>query len=211
MKKIEKNKLTILFVLAILILSMFFYRMIGLEDSRERESEEVTLESVIVKNEEELEAPVGTASPEEENPTQSIHVDIKGAVNSPGVYEMRPTHRINDVIQKAGGLKDDSDSKTINFAKQLEDEMMIYVPYAGEEVVIEQSASPEALSDGTININQADLNDLLSLNGIGPQKAQEIIAYRESQGPFGTIQDITNVSGIGEKTLEKIQDHITVN
>lgn len=211
MNVIEKHKTTILIGLGIMIAGLFIYQTVWDQAADQLDaSENITLESMVSQGDDE-----STVYEEMDEGSdiknQSLYVDIKGAIQMPGVYEMQSHQRVIDVIQKAGGLKEDSDSNTINFARQLEDEMMIYIPHEGEEVYVELEGSPEPSSEASININQADLNSLLSLNGIGPQKAQEIIAYRESNGPFSSIEDITNVSGIGEKTFEKIQDQITVN
>ncbi len=211
MNVIEKHKTTILIGLGIMIAGLFIYQTVWDQAADQLDdSENITLESMVSQGDDE-----STVYEEMDEGSdiknQSLYVDIKGAIQMPGVYEMQSHQRVIDVIQKAGGLKEDSDSNTINFARQLEDEMMIYIPHEGEEVYVELEGAPEPSSEASININQADLNSLLSLNGIGPQKAQEIIAYRESNGPFSSIEDITNVSGIGEKTFEKIQDQITVN
>lgn len=211
MRLTEKNKLILLTILGALIVSALLYRtLISQENEQTGPAAELTLDTMILENDEQNVESDSKESEEEELHNQEIHVDIKGAVERPGVYTMVSDQRVIDVIEKAGGLLEHSDASTINFAKQLEDEMMIYVPLIGEEVVAEASAGHEAAEGISININQADLNDLLNLNGIGPQKAQEIITYRESNGDFNTVEDITKVSGIGEKTFEKIQQQITV-
>lgn len=211
MSLIKKYKKTLIFIVGSLIVGVLVFHM-GKSQSAEQqeESAELDVESVLVQDEAHSE--VNTNLEEVSSAqTQSVYVDIKGAVEVPGVYEMQASQRVIDVIQKAGGLREDSDSNMINFAKQLEDEMMIYIPRVGEEVLVELPLNQESPNQTTININQAETNDLLSLNGIGPQKAQQIIVYRETNGPFKTIEDITKVSGIGEKTFEKIQEQITVD
>lgn len=141
-------------------------------------------------------------------------VDIKGAVVSPGVYELTKGDRVDDVIRKAGGLTEEANTDAVNFAQHVKDEMVVYVPVLGEEGAASLIASPtgaDQQADELININNADLSTLLQLNGIGPQKAQSIIDYREANGFFKTIDELTDVSGIGLKTVEKIQNQITVN
>lgn len=212
MRTIEKNKLMIILAVSCLIVISFLYYFFSLKDDRQMEAaNELTIDSVIIENDEDLMEEMNDTNGGNEENNQIVHVDIKGAIEHPGVYEMLSEQRVIDVIQKAGGLKDDSDSQTINFAKQLEDEMMIYIPAAGESVVVELQSGQVSSGETSVNINLAELNDLLELNGIGPQKAQEIINYREANGSFNTIQDITKVTGIGEKTFEKIQNQITVN
>lgn len=143
----------------------------------------------------------------------TILVDVKGAVVSPGVYELSSGERVDHAIKKAGGLIEEAEANAVNFAKQLTDEMLIYVPYKGEEGTESAYVPDLNVEQDThlININTADMPVLLELNGIGPQKAQAIMDYRETNGLFSTIEELTDVSGIGIKTLEKIQNQITVD
>lgn len=143
---------------------------------------------------------------------QLIIVDIKGAVKKPGVYQFTLGERVNDAIQKAGGLKDDADQRQINLAEKLFDEMVIYVPIIGEVLPTSSTIGigrQDHRSD-EIDINRANITELEVLQGIGPAKAQAIIDYRSQNGPFKTINDLLKVSGIGEKSLEKIKAHITI-
>ena len=147
---------------------------------------------------------------------QSIYVDVKGAVRAPGLYELSENERILDAIQLAGGYTEEANTNAINHAQKVEDEMVIYVPKIGEEVpeltntVTMTSSSDSQNSNGKINLNKASVEDLTSLPGIGPQKAQAIIAYRDENGRFRSIEELKNVSGIGEKTYEKLKDLIEV-
>ncbi|MFD1705471.1 helix-hairpin-helix domain-containing protein [Siminovitchia sediminis] len=154
-------------------------------------------------------------APEEEleDVAGPIYVDVKGAVSSPGLYEANEDDRILDVIQQAGGLEETADEKQINFAQKVHDEMVIYIPEQGE---LEESGPaagfvPASQDQGKININKAELIELETLPGIGPSKAQAIMDYREEQGRFKTPEDLKNVSGIGEKTFERLQELISVN
>jgi len=141
-------------------------------------------------------------------------VDIKGAIKHPGLYKINEGDRIQDVIDLAGGLKDDADENQVNLAQRLQDEMVIYIPTIGEEIEHIQpnisSTTTQSAQDGKVAINHATAEEIQTLNGIGPKKAETIIAYREENGPFHTIEDLLNVSGIGEKTLENIRDQISV-
>lgn len=142
-------------------------------------------------------------------------VDVKGAVENPGVYEVMLDERVIDVIEKAGGLKEGADETKINFAGRLTDEMVLYIPLIGEEggnmiVSAGSSSSSTSQGDDKININKATSDELQNLPGIGPSKAEAIIAYREDSGFFQTIDDLKLVTGIGDKTFEKLQDLITV-
>ncbi|WP_313432064.1 helix-hairpin-helix domain-containing protein [Siminovitchia terrae] len=143
-----------------------------------------------------------------------LFVDVKGAVSSPGLYEAKEGDRVLDAIDQAGGLIKTADEKQVNFAQKVHDEMIIYIPEKGEvvEEALPAMAAPSSTqAAGKININRADLSELQNLPGVGPAKAQAIIDYREDQGPFKKVEDIQNVSGIGEKTFEKLQESITVN
>lgn len=145
---------------------------------------------------------------------QSVVVDIKGQVVSPGVYTLSNESRVLDAIQLAGGLLPLADSKALNLAAKLSDEMVIYVPEIGEVTpVIENVLTSKDLeSDGSlVNINTADESLLMTLSGIGPSKAKAILAYREEHGPFQKTEDLKNVTGIGDRTFENLQDFITVN
>lgn len=142
-------------------------------------------------------------------------VDVKGAVKNPGVYEVTLDERVIDVIEKAGGLKEGADETKINFAERVTDEMVLYIPLIGEEgenMIV--SAGPSSTStsqgEGKININKATSDELQNLPGIGPSKAEAIIAYREDSGLFQTIDDLKLVTGIGDKTFERLQDQIIV-
>lgn len=162
-------------------------------------------------------------------------VDIKGAINNPGVYKVLVGTRVNDVINMAGGLTDNADTSLINLSKLVIDEMVIII-YTKDEVqnsnlvntvikVVEKecvcpniendSCINDKITDtitngsGKVNINTASMEELSKLDGIGESKAQAIIKYREENGNFKTIEDITNVSGIGSSVYEKIKDNIT--
>ena len=147
----------------------------------------------------------------EEIMPEKIIVDIKGEVNSPGSYEIDQGKRIKDIIEIAGGLKDDASTDNINLSSKLTDEMLIVIPKK-EEVkdTNNQSIVINSQLDNKISINTANLNELMSISGIGKTKAQSIIDYRINNGRFNSINDIMNVSGIGKSTFEKIKDYIKV-
>lgn len=143
---------------------------------------------------------------------EEILVDVKGAVHKPGVYKASTGERVVDVIDRAGGITEDANAGAINFAMRVEDEMVLYVPVVGEESegVNEISLQSSGGNDGKVNINKASTTELETLPGIGPAKAQAIIEYRETNGPYKSIEDIMSISGFGEKTFEKLKESITV-
>lgn len=144
---------------------------------------------------------------------QAFVVDIKGAITSPGVYEMKEGDRVTDIINLAGGFTKEANETEINLAQKLQDEMVIIVPEKGQGNAETTSTSKEGISGESITkikLNTATQEELETLNGIGPSKAQAIIAYREEHGTFQKIEDILEVSGIGEKTLDAFKDDIIV-
>ncbi|MGA9289414.1 MAG: ComEA family DNA-binding protein, partial [Anaerobacillus sp.] len=143
------------------------------------------------------------------NEMEFVMVDVKGAVKAPGVYEIEGSGRVKDVIARAGGFLKEADQTQLNLASKVADEMVIYVPIIGENSSEPLGSLPA--ESNFISINRADLTQLQELPGIGPSKAEAIIQYREENGGFTTIEDLQNISGIGEKTFEKLKDLITVD
>jgi len=138
----------------------------------------------------------------------TIYVYVSGAVNAPGVYELLPGARAYEAIAAAGGLRADADEGYVNQAKEVFDGEQISVPAEGEAP--ELSGEGAGITDGKVNINTAGAEALVTLSGIGESRAADIIAYRESHGPFASIEEIMQVSGIKEALFEKIKDSITV-
>lgn len=151
-----------------------------------------------------------------ESKNQEWFVDVKGAVKKTGMYRITQGMRLMDAIDLAGGFTAEADQNQVNFSKLLTDQEIIYVPKVGEEIptITEtpQQGTSTAASGTTqkININTADATELQQLSGIGEKKAADIIKYREENGSFQTVEDLTKVSGIGEKTLENLKDSITI-
>jgi len=143
-----------------------------------------------------------------------ITVDVKGAVKSPGIYDLPVGSRVNDAIQKAGGLTEQADSKALNLAQKVSDEALVYVPTKGEEATSQQAGSGTDSSTSKakkVNINKASLEELKQVKGLGGKRAQDIIDHRESNGKFKSVDELKKVSGIGAKTIEKLKDYVTVD
>ena len=145
-------------------------------------------------------------------------VDVKGQIKHPGVYQSSQNERVVDVISRAGGLTTNADESQVNFAQHVQDEMVIYIPAKGEADTVTPgatgvgaTAASGSSSTAKVDLNKADGTELQTLPGIGPAKAAAIIDYREKSGPFKAIEDLKNISGIGDKTFEKLQDLITVH
>ena len=143
-----------------------------------------------------------------------ITVDVKGAVKSPGIYDLPVGSRVNDAVQKAGGLTEQADSKSLNLAQKVSDEALVYVPTKGEESASQQAGSgaPSSTSkDKKVNLNKASLEELKQVKGLGGKRAQDIIDHREANGKFKSVEELKKVSGIGAKTIEKLKDYVTVD
>ena len=147
-----------------------------------------------------------------------IFVDIGGAVKNPMLAELPEGSRVDDAIQAAGGLRQEADMTNVNRAEFLVDGQKVFIPsYAldadGNIIEGDTTAASSGIGadvSGKVNINTADSSQLQTLSGVGPATAQKIIDYRQSNGSFSNIEDIKNVSGIGDKTFEKLKDHITI-
>ena len=156
-----------------------------------------------------------TEKEEKEEPVEQdlITVDVKGAVKSPGIYDLPVGSRVNDAVQKAGGLTEQADSKSLNLAQKVNDEALVYVPTKGEEAASQQAGSGAASStskEKKVNINKASLEELKQVKGLGGKRAQDIIDHREANGKFKSVEELKKVSGIGAKTIEKLKDYVTV-
>lgn len=144
-----------------------------------------------------------------------IYVDIKGAVKVPGIYQLKNQQRIWDALALAGGVSEEADTAQVNYAQKVKDQMIIYVPKKGESVAqsletLQESAPAQQNQEEKINVNTATEAELQTISGIGAKKAQEIIRFRDEQGPFKTVEELKNVPGIGEKTVERLKDMLTV-
>ena len=141
-----------------------------------------------------------------------LYVDIGGAVEKPGVYQVAEGTRLFEVIEMAGGLSEDADADHVNRASFVEDGQKIIIPVKGSEGAEDPGAALSASADtdsGLININTASADELKSLTGIGEVMAERIIEYRSTRA-FKSKEDIMSVDGIGSKTFENIKDDITV-
>lgn len=191
----RKKLVKILSVMLILIVAA----VLRIHDSSRAD---ITIESAETEQE--------TYTEESYSGSQIIYVDIGGAVANPGVYQVTKNTRLYEVIDMAGGLKDDADMDSVNRAAFVEDCQKIVIPVKGSSengVGSGVSASPGITPEGLVNINTATLDELKTLNGIGDVIAERIIEYRSSNA-FKSIEDVMSVNGIGKAIYEKIKDHI---
>lgn len=142
-------------------------------------------------------------------------VYVCGQVKYPGVYELPQGSRICDAIEAAGGFTDSASMDYWNQAETITDGEMIYVPTVDEALerstLSNEPSETSEVDDGKININTASKELLTSISGIGNSRAESIIKYRDQNGFFDTIDEIKNVSGIGDSIFESIKDYISVN
>lgn len=197
------------------------------EDQKESEVEEII---AFTEAEEEQELPQNDEEP------VTIVVHICGEINTPGVYEIAADARLNDVIELAGGFTKDAASEYVNLAQTVADAQQYYIPSAndvegmqryyitdsfGTEVLNADTSAAgsdpeetvqnsEQSDSGTINVNTATREELMTLSGVGEAKADAIIAYRETVSPYETTEDIMKVDGIKEGLFQKISSRITV-
>lgn len=154
--------------------------------------------------------------------SDKIVVHIAGAVISPGVVTLGANSRVVDAVSAAGGLRPDADPDRVNLAEPLTDGVRIVVPAVGQDSVPEavQLAGPSTGSSpskgetatpaGPVNLNTATAADLEQLPGVGPATSAAIIAKREKDGPFRTVDSLLDVRGIGDAKLDAIRELVTV-
>ena len=200
-----------------------------LEDFNEKESSSKKEESNNFKEEKDSDIESEIEGKKTSLSEEKIIVEIKGEVKKPNVYELKNGSRIYELIEEAGGPTDEADLSNINRALYLSDGQCIVIKnindVESEEANLNEFLNAEVTNSistnssgdkgeknesSVININTASKETLMTLNGIGESKAQAIIDYRDEIGGFKSVDDITNVSGIGEKTLEKIKDKISI-
>ena len=208
----------ILIVVAIIVIYNFVFK----------EKEEYDYENIVLADESVAKDTNG-ANKENNNTDSSeseemnkIKVYVIGEVKSPGVVKLEEGARIEDAIILAGGTTDKSDLSKINLAYMLEDGQKLYVPsieenFNGEyisaengEGIIENTGEKGDSKNKIININTADVSELCDLPGVGEALAERIVTYREENGKFKNIEDLKNVSGIGDKKFESLKEFIKV-
>ncbi|KKI88545.1 hypothetical protein WQ54_30575 [Bacillus sp. SA1-12] len=207
MSYLQRYKNWIIMVSIIFGMTAFYYLFIKDSSSVLESNEQVEIDPLTIAEQE----TVKSDPPEKVEEPTVIVVDIKGAIKLPGVYELPAETRVHHLIDKAGGLTEEAEELAVNLTAPLEDGMVLYIPKKGE-VKENQLTAPAGSSDvkDKVNINLATSEELQTLTGIGPAKAETIIAYREENGSFTAPEDLLKVSGIGEKSFEKLREEITV-
>jgi len=201
---LKKSSFFILISIVIIFIFIFFFSK---DESIPKDEELISSASTLNS-----EIPVKEVLNDSASQQDTIYVDVKGAVEQPGVYEMTTENRVKDVIEKAGGLTKDADQSQVNLAQKVHDEMIIMVPEL-PDLNVDSGQTADTVSsniDGKVRINYATQDEIETLPGIGPSKAQAIIQHREEFGLFQTVEDLLEISGIGEKTLENMKDNIQI-
>ena len=215
-----RKQIIIGLIITIIVIGLIVFTIVNIK--KDNKEEDIVVEKKITKK-------------KEKEVVEELKVDIKGQVINPGIYSLKANSRVIDVIAAAGGLTEFADTSVINLSKKIKDEMVIIV-YSREEVIdfhktkeIEKQVEERCIQKdeeslkndacittdnnstptGKISINTATMEELMTLTGIGEAKAKDIISYREKNGPFKTIEDIKNVSGIGDSLFAKIKENIT--
>ena len=217
MQNLNKKQKIILSILAsIIIISIGYYVY-----SKDEKYEELEIdENIQISNENNNNTNINNEQLEnqEEENKETIVVHVSGAVNKEGIVELEENSRIADAIEKSGGLKDDANMNEVNLAYKLEDGMKIYIPSNKDQEVQEKSNISSVIesnatnkkANSKVNINTAPQEELDSLPGIGPSTALKIINYRKEHGKFSKIEELKNVSGIGDSKFNQLKDLITV-
>ena len=211
-KKIKEYKIIVICAGLGLALGAFFL----LKPSTPEPTKETNLQAEVaaVSKDSSTEKEVKKEEKEESPEQDLITVDVKGAVKSPGIYDLPVGSRVHDAVQKAGGLTEEADSKSLNLAQKVSDEALVYVSSKGEEAASQQTGSgtpPSTSKDKKVNLNKASLEELKQVKGLGGKRAQDIIDHRETNGKFKSVDELKKVSGIGAKTIEKLKDYVTVD
>lgn len=224
----KKQKIVLIIIISIITFGISYYTY-ATKINEEFNTEEQNLEV------EENEAKKNTTEENNEitDETTRIVVHVSGAVNQEGVFELAQNSRVADAIEVAGGVTENAYMKDVNLASPLEDGMKIYIPTKEENEQGESTSYIRSSNTGTsssnnnaitqnsggnktsnknvkVNINTAGLEELDTLPGIGESTANKIINYRNENGKFKSIEEIKEVSGIGDSKYEKIKDLIEV-
>jgi len=152
----------------------------------------------------------------ESTPQATTVVHVTGAVRRPGVYTLPSGSRVTDAVEEAGGLLPDAVPEQVNLARVVADGEQIHVPDEDDPLGQSAPVAPPASgavgsAGGLVNLNVADATQLDTLPGVGPATAAKIVADREANGPFASVDDLGRVSGIGPKRLDDLRELVTVN
>ena len=201
MKKYYKTIGTIIIGVIIFLFFIISYFSGGSSELNKNDNE-----SIFVEENESMEV----ITKKEEKESVKIVVDIKGEIKNPNIYWLEEGCIIEDLINVAGGITEEGDLSKINRAQKLNDHEVVIIPNINDKESEIENIIPSSNDKNKVNINTASINELDTLSGIGPSKAEAIIKYREENGTFKSIEEIKNVTGIGEALFEKFKENITI-
>lgn len=217
----DKKKIGIFAMLIIVLIAFgFLYLESGFKELKKNDTESIFIddtENAVSLNSDAKNNDGNINNQEVTVPTKnkSIVVEIKGEVKKPDVYILNENAIIKELIEAAGGLTENADLSNINRAKKLQNHELVYILNKNDISKENLNSSLESdvskskgISNSIVNINNATLEELKTLKGIGDSKAKSIIEYREQNGGFKSIEDIKNVTGIGDKMFETIKEQI---
>ena len=208
----KKQKIVLIIIISIITLGVAYYAYImKTNDEFNVEEQSLEIENTTEENNE---------AKEEKS---KIIVHVSGAVKNEGIVELEEKARVADAIEAAGGVTEDAYMRDINLASLLEDGMKVYIPTKEEVMQKEENSdyiigsnniiennNVESKKSGKVNINTATKEELDTLPGVGELTANKIISYREENGKFKSIEEIKEVSGIGDSKFEQIKDLIEI-
>lgn len=200
-----KRKINICFILLILLASVVTFCSCSKKSYLDKESN-VKTESSDKSSNTTKDKSKSDSKDKSGNTTGKCFVQVVGAVNKPGVYELDSNARIFQAIFMAGGLREDADETGLNQAQKVSDGMKLEIKTKGEALLEVESSQ----SDNRVDLNTADAKTLMTLPGIGESKANSIIKYRENNGRFNSCEDLKNITGIKDGVYNKIADSIKV-
>lgn len=228
----RKQILIVVIIFIILVSSSSFF-IFKYKDMKKDKKDTKTI--VTVKKKSTSSVSKKTTEKEEKQNDLEIMVDIKGEVINPGIYTLSSNKRVMDAINVAGGLTENADTSVLNLSKKLEDEMVIIVyshyqvsqfeKTKEDEKIINEGCQngvndlkndacikdeDKKIQTNKVSINTATIEELVQIDGIGEARAKAIIEYREANGNFEKLEDIKNVSGIGDSLFDKIKESITL-
>ncbi len=217
LENLTKKQKIIVFIIAVVVAIGMIYFIY----SKNQVDDNINLENDILVSENSTKD-----SSKETSSDDEVIVHVTGSVKSPGVVKLKEGSRIEDAIEAAGGLTENADISKVNLAFVVEDGTKIRIPSSldedigdgdvvdsgsGENIVVEENTTTSSGKSGqVVNINKASESELETLPGIGASLAGRIVEYRSQNGRFASVEDIKNVSGIGESKFNSIRDFISV-
>ena len=220
LENLNKKQKIIFGIIIIFMVAIIIYYIYSTLNNAEYDTEDISTNSSLAVNNTEIQ---NISIEENVTEAEEILVHVSGCVKEEKIVSLPDGSRVNDAIEAAGGLTKEADLSNINLAYILEDGEKIYIPKKGEEIPennsssmlspstsVTSSSSSSSKNTSKVNINKATEAELETIPGIGPSTALKIINYRNENGKFKSIEDVKNISGIGDSKYEKMKDYITI-